>query len=78
MRPLRTDPRFAHRLSGISTHPRQEQNMYLVDILDDDKGTNRALAMPPRVRGSGRDLGGAGRQGGPQQGDGASGDGGGR
>jgi oligopeptide transport system substrate-binding protein len=53
----------AHRLSGISTHPRQEQNMYLVDILDDAKGANKALAMPPRVRGSGRDLGGAGRQG---------------
>jgi oligopeptide transport system substrate-binding protein len=51
----------AHRLSGISTHPRQEQNMYLVDLLDDDKGPNRALALPPRVRGSGRDLGGAQR-----------------
>jgi oligopeptide transport system substrate-binding protein len=48
----------AHRLSGISTHPRQEQNMFLVDLLDDDKGSNRILAMPPRVRGSGRDLGG--------------------
>jgi len=53
----------AHRMSGISTHPRQEQNMYLVDMLDDPKGANRALAMPPRVRGSGRDLGGAVRQG---------------
>ncbi len=54
----------AHRLSGISTHPRQEQNMYLVDILDDQKGTNTARAMPPRVGGGGaggRNLGGADR-----------------
>jgi oligopeptide transport system substrate-binding protein len=27
-----------HRLSGISYHPRQEQNLYLIDILGDGKG----------------------------------------
>lgn len=55
----------AHRLSGISSHPRQEQNMYLVDLLDDDHGSNTPRTMPPRVRaGDGRDLGGAVRQGG--------------
>lgn len=28
----------AHRITGISSHPRQEQNLYLVDVLGDGKG----------------------------------------
>ncbi len=35
------------RLSGITSHPRQEQQMGLIDILGDGKGAEKALSMPP-------------------------------
>jgi oligopeptide transport system substrate-binding protein len=35
------------KVSGISSHPRQEQNMYQVDILGDGKGADKPLALPP-------------------------------
>jgi oligopeptide transport system substrate-binding protein len=37
----------AHRLSGVSSHPRQEQCLYLIDVLGDGKGAEKPLAMPP-------------------------------
>lgn len=36
-----------HRVAGISPHPRQVQNLYLVDILGDGRGSETAPAMPP-------------------------------
>lgn len=36
-----------HRVSGISSHPRQQQDLYLVDILGDGKGSDVHLALPP-------------------------------
>lgn len=36
-----------HRLTGISSHPRQEQNMYECDLLDDAKGANIPRKMQP-------------------------------
>jgi oligopeptide transport system substrate-binding protein len=41
------------KLSGLSSHPRQEQNLYLVDMLGDGKGAERAVCMPPRAPGVG-------------------------
>lgn len=35
----------AHTLAGISSHPRQEQNMYEVDILGDGKGPDQPRPM---------------------------------
>jgi oligopeptide transport system substrate-binding protein len=37
-----------HRVSGISSHPRQEQHLYLLDILGDGKGSDVPRSMPPR------------------------------
>lgn len=37
----------AHRISGISPHPRMEDNLYLIDVLTDDLGPNVARSMPP-------------------------------
>jgi oligopeptide transport system substrate-binding protein len=37
----------AHNVSGINAHPRQTQNLFLIDILTDDLGTNRPLSTPP-------------------------------
>lgn len=37
-----------HKVSGINCHPRTEQQMFLVDILGDGKGPDRARMMPPR------------------------------
>lgn len=34
-----------HKLTGISPHPRQEQNLYLVDIFKDGKGTDKPKSM---------------------------------
>ncbi|MCC6322539.1 MAG: peptide ABC transporter substrate-binding protein [Phycisphaerales bacterium] len=34
-----------HRLTGISSHPRQEQNMYEVDIFGDGKGSDAPKAV---------------------------------
>lgn len=39
----------ADRISGISAHPRQEQNLHLIDILGDGKGTDRVLSLPARA-----------------------------
>lgn len=36
-----------HKISGISPHPRQVQNLYLVDILGDHKGADVPLSMKP-------------------------------
>ncbi len=36
-----------HRITGISSHPRQEQNMYQVDVLGDGKGSDRPRHLPP-------------------------------
>ncbi|MGQ0629232.1 MAG: peptide ABC transporter substrate-binding protein [Phycisphaerales bacterium] len=36
-----------HRLSGISPHPRQQQLLFLAEILGDGKGPERPLQMPP-------------------------------
>jgi len=44
-----------HRVTGISSHPRQEQNLYLVDIFGDGKGPDEPVVLPPRVR-TGRRL----------------------
>ena len=68
----------AHRVSGISSHPRQSQNLFLVDILGDGKGADRPLALPPRPLGpdgkpvDARDLSGMVR---PAPGRGKAGDG---
>ncbi|QYU70553.1 hypothetical protein J4558_10725 [Leptolyngbya sp. 15MV] len=39
-----------HRITGISSHPRQEQAMYEVDVLGDGQGTDALKVLPPRVR----------------------------
>ena len=36
------------KVSGISSHMRQEQNIWQVDMLGDGKGTEKPLALPPR------------------------------
>ncbi|MCC6971679.1 MAG: peptide ABC transporter substrate-binding protein [Phycisphaerales bacterium] len=36
----------AHRVSGVSSHPRSEQQLFRVDILGDGKGAEKALALP--------------------------------
>lgn len=37
-----------HRLAGISSHPRSEQNLAWVDILGDGLGSDRPRMLPPR------------------------------
>ena len=34
-----------HKVTGLSTHPRTKQNAYLVDIMDDELGTNESKPM---------------------------------
>lgn len=36
----------AERVSGLNPHPRTEQNVYLIDMLDDGKGGDTSLTMP--------------------------------
>jgi oligopeptide transport system substrate-binding protein len=36
-----------HKVSGISSHPRQQQDLFRVDILGDGKGSDKPLALPP-------------------------------
>lgn len=36
-----------HRVSGISSHPRQQQDLFLIDILGDGKGAETPRALPP-------------------------------
>ncbi|MBC7771611.1 MAG: peptide ABC transporter substrate-binding protein, partial [Pyrinomonadaceae bacterium] len=36
-----------NKLTGISSHPRQEQNIYLIDIFGDGKGTDSPRSLPP-------------------------------
>jgi oligopeptide transport system substrate-binding protein len=37
-----------HRVSGITPHPRQKQQLARIDILGDGKGPDRPLELPPR------------------------------
>ncbi len=37
-------------ITGISSHPRQEQDLFLIDRLGDGKGPDRVKAMPPVLR----------------------------
>lgn len=41
-----------HRLTGISSHPRQEQQMFEADIFGDGKGSDTPRALPPRAPGA--------------------------
>lgn len=45
------DPR---KVTGISSHPRQEQNAYRIDVLGDGKGLDTPRAIPPGKRGLGK------------------------
>lgn len=36
-----------HKITGISSHPRQEQNPFEVDVLGDGKGAERPKVLPP-------------------------------
>ncbi|MBX3385606.1 MAG: peptide ABC transporter substrate-binding protein [Phycisphaeraceae bacterium] len=36
------------QITGISSHPRQEQNLFLIDRLGDGKGADKVKALPPR------------------------------
>jgi len=36
-----------HRLTGVSSHPRQEQSVHEMDILGDGKGTDELKVLPP-------------------------------
>jgi oligopeptide transport system substrate-binding protein len=38
----------ANRITGISSHPRQEQQMFEVDVFNDGKGKDRPRFLPPR------------------------------
>lgn len=38
----------AHKFTGISPHPRQDQHMYLVDVFGDGEGRDVPLTMPVR------------------------------
>jgi len=35
-----------HKVSGISSHPRQQQDLFLIDILGDGKGSEKPRALP--------------------------------
>ncbi len=37
----------AHRITGISSHPRQQQDLFLVDVFGDGKGPDLPRALPP-------------------------------
>jgi oligopeptide transport system substrate-binding protein len=37
-----------HRVSGITSHPRYDQQLQLIDILTDKKGSNIPRVLPPR------------------------------
>ena len=39
-----------HRVSGISSHPRQQQDMFLIDIIGDGKGSEQPRAIPAQTR----------------------------
>ncbi len=45
----------AHRLTGISSHPRSEQQLYRVDIFNDGKGKDAPIALPPLKSGEHHD-----------------------
>ncbi len=36
-----------HKVSGISSHPRQQQDLFLIDMLGDGKGSDVPKALPP-------------------------------
>lgn len=39
----------ARKLTGISSHPRQDQVLYWCDVLGDGKGREKPLMMPPQI-----------------------------
>ncbi len=43
-----------HRVTGISSHPRQEQNMYRIDVLGDGLGADVPILMRKGEEGKGR------------------------
>jgi hypothetical protein len=43
-----------HRVTGISSHPRQEQNMYRIDVLGDGLGADVPIPMRKGEEGKGR------------------------
>ena len=47
----------AHKLTGLSTHPRTKQNAFLIDILDDDKGPNKPKPMRHHQQSNAEQLG---------------------
>lgn len=40
----------AHRFTGISSHARQEQNLYLIDVFGDSKGSDTPRRMAPQTQ----------------------------
>jgi hypothetical protein len=44
----------ASKLTGISSHPRQEQNMYRIDVLGDGVGADEPILMRAGQEGMGR------------------------
>lgn len=51
-----------HRISGPTPHPRQKQHIFLLDRLDDAKGSNTPLEMPPAKRSAATDKRSTGRR----------------
>lgn len=43
----------ANKITGISSHPRQEQQMYEVDVFGDGKGADKPKNLPPRLPSAG-------------------------
>ena len=41
------------RISGLNPHPRTDQHLYLIDVLGDGKGPDRARGMPIRAQAAG-------------------------
>ncbi len=39
-----------HSITGISSHPRQQQDLFHVDVFGDSKGTDTPKLLPPRAR----------------------------
>jgi oligopeptide transport system substrate-binding protein len=41
------------RITGITAHPRQQQDLYLLDVFGDGKGTDTPRMLPPRAASAG-------------------------
>lgn len=50
----------AHKVTGISSHPRQEQNIYQIDVLGDGKGADKPKFLPSEKPANAEATGGAG------------------